>query len=364
MWKILKMASAFIGVIVGAGFASGQEVLQYFTSFGHWGTAAAAVATGLFAYLGMMLTRLGSRFHTRSHRDVIYRISGRHIGRIVDYVIIFTLFGVGVVMLAGAGSILEQQFGLPPAVGSVLMTVLVGVTVMLDVERVVAMIGSITPLLVLALVAACGYSLLTLERGFDALAPVAEALPSTLPHWLVSAINYVSFNIAVGAAMALVMGGAEEDERIAGWGGLLGGAGIGVLILVSHLALFSQVEAVAGYAMPMLSIIDGISPWLSTLMSFILFGMIFSTATSMFYAFIARFVTLRTPAARRFGLATLAVGFVASFAGFTQLVAFFYPLIGYLGLFLVGALLLAPITQRRGERREAPLAASPVGGRG
>lgn len=37
MWNILKIASAFIGIIVGAGFASGQEVLQYFTSFGHWG---------------------------------------------------------------------------------------------------------------------------------------------------------------------------------------------------------------------------------------------------------------------------------------------------------------------------------------
>ena len=34
MKRILLIASAFIGVIVGAGFASGQEVLQYFTSFG------------------------------------------------------------------------------------------------------------------------------------------------------------------------------------------------------------------------------------------------------------------------------------------------------------------------------------------
>lgn len=347
MWRVLKIASAFIGVIVGAGFASGQEVLQYFTSFGHWGTVAAVVATALFAYLGMMLTRLGSRHHTSSHKAVIYRISGRHVGRLVDYVIILTLFGVGVVMLAGAGSTLQQQFGLDASIGSLLMTVLVALTVMLKVDRVVTLIGSITPFLVLAVVAVCGYSLLTMERSFSELAPVAEGLTSTLPHWLVSAINYVSFNIALGAAMALVMGGAEEDERLATWGGLLGGAGVGALILVSHLALFSHVEAVADYAMPLLQIIDEISPWLSTAMSFILFGMIFSTATSMFYAFIARFVEPRTPTAQWFSLATLAVGFVASFAGFTQLVAFFYPLIGYLGLFLVGALLLAPFTQKR-----------------
>lgn len=350
MWKICQIASAFIGIIVGAGFASGQEVLQYFTSFGYMGTAAAVVATALFAYLGMMLTWLGSRTNTLSHKTVIYQISGRYIGVIVDYVIIFTLFGVGVVMIAGAGSILNQQFGLPPYIGSVVMTLLMGATLMLQVNRVVALIGSITPFLVLALALICGYSLLTMDRTFAELAPIAESIESTLPHWLVSAVNYVSFNIAVGAAMSLVMGGAEKNENIAKWGGLLGGAGIGVLIMVSHLAMFSQIDTIAGYPLPLLKIIDGISPWLATAMSFVLFGMIFSTGASMFYAFVARFVEMRTPAGNRFSIATLVIGFVASFAGFTKLVALFYPLIGYLGLFLVFALIFAPFKLKRDAR--------------
>ncbi len=52
MWRVLKIGSAFIGIIVGAGFASGQEILQYFTSFGHLGTAAAILSTGLSLSLG------------------------------------------------------------------------------------------------------------------------------------------------------------------------------------------------------------------------------------------------------------------------------------------------------------------------
>lgn len=351
------MASAFIGIIVGAGFASGQEVLQYFTSFGYMGTAAAVVATALFAYLGMMLTTLGSRTQAHSHKSVIYQISGRHLGVIVDYIIIFTLFGVGVVMIAGAGSTLNQQFGIPAYLGSVVMTLLMGATLMLKVERVVALIGSITPFLVLALALICGYSLLTMDRTFAELAPIAESMESTLPHWLISAVNYVSFNIAVGAAMSLVMGGAEKNENIAKWGGLLGGLGVGVLIMISHLAMFSQIDNIGGYALPLLKIIDGISPWLATGMSFVLFGMIFSTGAGMFYAFVARFVEMRTPAANRFSIATLLIGFIASFAGFTKLVAFFYPLIGYLGLFLVFALIVAPFKLKRDANR-AELATS------
>ncbi|MBO1520054.1 YkvI family membrane protein [Oceanisphaera pacifica] len=350
MWKILQIASAFVGIIVGAGFASGQEVLQYFTSFGHLGTAAAIVATALFAYLGMMLTMLGSRTRAISHKTVIYQISGRYLGVVVDYVIIFTLFGVGVVMIAGAGSILDQQFGFPPYVGSIIMTLLMGMTLMLKVDKVVGLIGSITPFLILALVLICGYSLLTMERTFAELAPIAEGVKSTLPHWFVSAVNYVSFNIAVGAAMSLVMGGAQINEKVAKWGGLLGGVAIGVLIMISHLAMFSQIDNIVGYPLPLLKIIDGISPILATAMSFVLFGMIFSTGASMFYAFVARFVTMRTPTGNRFSIATLVIGFIASFAGFTKLVAFFYPLIGYLGLFLVFALIFAPFKLKRDAR--------------
>ena len=164
MKKVLKMGSAFIGIIVGAGFASGQEILQYFTSFGIMGIAGAIVSTALFAYLGMILTRLGSRLRTTSHKEVIYKISGRFLGTIIDYIIIFTLFGVGVVMVAGAGSNLEQQFGIPPFIGSLLMVVLVFITILLNVDKVVAVIGSITPFLIIAVVGVSIYCLLTMDH--------------------------------------------------------------------------------------------------------------------------------------------------------------------------------------------------------
>lgn len=347
MTKILKYASAFIGIIVGAGFASGQEILQYFTSFGHMGTVAAVVATALFAYLGMTLTRVGSRLQTESHREAIYTISGRILGKIVDYIIIFTLFGVGVVMVAGAGSILYQQFNFPPFVGSLIMTIILIVVSMLNVDKVIAVIGSVTPFLILALVIIGIYSLFTMDASFSQLNPVAKAVDTTLPNWFVSAVNYVSFNIAVGAGMSLVMGGTEKNERIAGLGGFLGGLGIGGLILIAHLAIFSKVDIVSQYEMPLLKIVDDISPVLGIFMTLVLFGMIFNTAISMFYAFVARFVEMETKQFNVTIIITCTIGFILSFVGFTNLVAQLYPLIGYLGLFLIFALIYAPFKLKK-----------------
>ncbi|EGQ25143.1 MULTISPECIES: YkvI family membrane protein [Sporosarcina] len=343
MRDILKMGSAFIGIIVGAGFASGNEIMTYFTSFGFWGILGAIVCTVLFAYLGMVLTRLGSRMQTNSHKDVIYKISGRYLGVVVDGIIIFTLFGVGVVMLAGAGANLHQQFGLPSYVGSLLMIVLVFLTILLNVDKVVAVIGSITPFLIITVVGVSIYSVWTMDTTFAVLDPVAKAVPTTLPNWFVSAINYVSFNIAVGASMSIVMGGAEKNEKTAAWGGFVGGLGLGILILLSHLAIFSKVDDVAGTELPMLAIINSISPIFAIFMALVLYGMIFNTAVSMFYAFGARFIETGTKTFKVFVAGSLVIGYGLSFFGFTNLVSNFYPLVGYLGLFLVAALIFASI---------------------
>lgn len=341
--KSLKMGSAFVGIIVGAGFASGQEVLQYFTSHGSMGTIAAIIATALFAYLGMSLTRLGSRMKTTSHKEAIFGISGKIIGTIVDYIIILTLFGVGVVMIAGAGSIFSQQFNLPAPLGSTVMAILVILTIMLNVDKVISIIGSITPFLIIAVVVLAVYSLMTMDTTFTALDSIANKQDSALSNWFLSAINYVSFNIAVGASMAIVMGGTEKDEKVAARGGLIGGLILGGLIILSHLAIFSKVDIVGTAEMPLLQIADNLSPVLGIIMSLILFGMIFNTAVSMLYSFSARFIVMGTVKSRIFIIITVSVAYILSFVGFTKLVSLLYPTIGFLGLFLVGALIVADI---------------------
>lgn len=343
MKKILQLGSAFMGVIIGAGFASGQEILQYFTSFGILGTIGAVIATALFAYLGMALMRIGSRLKTTSHKDAIYKISGKYLGTIIDVIIILTLFGVGVVMIAGAGTNLQQQFGLPFYTGTIIMTLLVLLTAMLKIQRLIKVIGTITPFLILFIVIISIYSITTVDTPFAELNAIANDVPTTLPNWWISAINYVSFNIAVGASMALVMGGAERNEKTAALGGLAGGLGIGILILLSHLSIFTKIDRVAGFEMPVLEIVNELSPVLGIIFSIVLFGMIFNTAVSMFFAFCARFTEMGTRKFKIFLTVTMIVAFSISLLGFSNLVSYLYPLIGYLGLFLIFALIYVSI---------------------
>ena len=65
--EISKIAGAFVGVIVGAGFASGQEILQFFTSFGVYGLIGCVVAGLTFVFLSMVFSTLGQRLRAQSH---------------------------------------------------------------------------------------------------------------------------------------------------------------------------------------------------------------------------------------------------------------------------------------------------------
>lgn len=82
--KVFRIVMAFMGVFTGAGFASGQEIMQYFTSFGLWGIAGAIIATILFGFVGMVLLDLGSHYNATTHTDVFNKITNKTVSRIID----------------------------------------------------------------------------------------------------------------------------------------------------------------------------------------------------------------------------------------------------------------------------------------
>ncbi|WP_252503110.1 hypothetical protein [Sporosarcina sp. Marseille-Q4943] len=347
MRKSFQIGGAFIGVIVGAGFASGQEILQFFTSFGGIGIAGSIVATLLFAFIGMNLTQLGSRLQTTSHQKVIYYICGRYLGILVDIIITFFLFGVTVVMFSGAGAIFEQQFGIPGVVGNLLLAVATIASVTFSVRKVITLISAFTPFLLLIVIVITVYSVINFDFAATDLQGVAASQSRGASHWLLAAVLYVSYNIAAGAAMLTVMGGTVKDEKVAAWGGIIGGLGLGLLIILINVSMLTQLKEIASVPMPMLALADSMSPVMSIIFSIILLGMIYNTAVGMLYAFTARIVT---PETKKFKGAVVLFGIIAfgaSFVGFITLVGTVYPVMGYLGFILIGAIVFAWVKKKK-----------------
>ncbi|WP_424264207.1 hypothetical protein [Castellaniella sp.] len=325
-----------MSVIIGGGFASGQEVLQFFTHFGLWGVAGTLISGLLFAFLGMQVARIGTRLQAHSHKVVLNAIFGPKLGSLVDLALIFFLFGVGVAMLAGTGSLFREHFGLPLIAGGLFMTVLVALTLCLNVQRIVDLISSVTPLLLCLVVVLVIYALLRSDADIATLNTLAEAQQDrAAPNWFLGGVLYASFNISVGFPLLAVLSGSSKNMRNTTRGGVLGGLGLGLLILLLNIGLFANLDQISGAEMPTVLLAKSLNPWLGWLMMVSLCCMIYSTAVGMFFAFSARFADPETPKFRLISVVSSFVGLGLSFAGFTTLVGTVYPLLGYLGIALI-----------------------------
>ena len=80
---------------------------------------------------------------------------------------------------------------------------------------------------------------------------------------------------------------------------------------------------------------DSISPILSNIMVWIIFVMIYNTCIGMFYALGRRLTANHKGRYAPVFLLTCLVGYGVSFVGFGQLMTSVYPVIGYLGMFMI-----------------------------
>ena len=349
----LLISFAFIGTVVGAGFASGQEAMLYFSAFGTQGLWGAVLGSALMLIAGVTILQLGSFFQAKEHMEVLGSISSKVMGWILDIATIVTLFSIGFVMFAGAGANLNQQFGIPVWIGAVLMLAATIGFGMLDVDKVTGAIGALTPFLLIFVIVGCGWTLINNHPDWEALNAAAAQVDSSLPNWWIAALNYTGLNVMCVVSMALVIGGNQLDTRAAGLGGLFGGIGYLVMLMLLALALLVKIETVEGQDMPLLTLITDINPTMGLIMSLVIFGMIFATCLGMFFALGKRLARGREDKFRIIFIS-------ACLIGFQQLVSTVYPILGYLGLLLIVVMTFAwirgiPKLRKEGDRRRRAL---------
>lgn len=331
----IGISFAFLGVLVGAGFASGQEAMQYFVAFGSQGLWGAILSSALMLIAGVSLLQLGSYFRAQEHMEVLSNVSSKILAWVLDISTVVTLFSIGFVMFAGGGSNLNQQFGTPIWLGAVIMLVAVLIVGMMDVDKVSAAIGTLTPFLLIFVIGGCTWTLIQYDIDWSAINVASQEVQTNLPNWWISALNYTGLNAICVTSMALVIGGNQLDTRAAGLGGLFGGLGYLVMLMLLFLGLSIKVETVNGEDMPMLTLINEINPVLGTIMALIIYGMVFATALGMFFALGKRLARGHENRYRVIFISACLIGFALSFIGFQQLVSVVYPLLGYMGILMI-----------------------------
>ncbi|MGI6542828.1 MAG: hypothetical protein ACOX44_07205 [Limnochordia bacterium] len=336
-----QIAGTYIGTVVGAGFASGQETLRFFTLYGVQGTWGVFIATLLFVYFGLTVMQLGYSLHAQSHRDVIAAITGPYLYRFIDVMITGALAAGLTVMIAGAGAALQEQLGWPGWAGGALMAAGSVLTVLLGITGVISAISMVAPFLVGGTVA---ISLLLLRFYVPNASWSAPGLAAS-GSWLPAAFLYVSYNMILTLGILAPMGGMSDPATIRK-GAWLGGLGLGISAMAVHLAMLTQVPEIIGVEVPMLHIAAKVLRCAPAAYAWLLLAEIYTTAVANLYGFVARMTKSHPGLSAWMTVSTGLFAYLGSQIGFVALVQTLYPALG-----VVGGLLLFALVKWRFLRR-------------
>lgn len=333
--NVLQLGLSFAGCFLGAGYVSGQELWQFFGSFGKAGIAGLLLAVLLLFSIGVIMLRLNQMTGIAEPDKLVIRRELPALRRAVTALELLFLFGVSTIMSAGVGALLAQLFSLPTWVGCLGFTALVALISLLGLHGMVSAFSVSVPILVVV----------TLLFGIDALSDglslpsgTADGKNALLGSWPVAALSFACYNVFGSIAMIAPLGKFVEGKRRAVCGIALG-AVLLLLIAGSVLACVFSAPAVTEAELPMLALASGKSEWLGYVYGLLLLLAMFGTALSSMVAF-ANMLCLKSKriAERRKTLtAAYALGmFCGSLFGFGDLIGVIYPIFGYLSsIFIV-----------------------------
>lgn len=353
LWNVVIFAGSTISLLVGAGFATGQEVLQYFTGYGLNGFLTAALTLVVIAYAAGSFAFTGYATEFENTNDIFRCYCGRHIGGVYDYFSVVCIYASFIVLIGGAGATVAQYYGLPVYVGCALMAVLSGGTVMLGLGRIVDVIGMIGPVLILFAVGIGLYSALGNLSGIMAGAKLVEAGEVDIyragTNWFTAGVFYSGNQMLWLAAFTAAMGHRANSAKEAVLGASLGAVGFALGIIVLMCGMFASIKEVAASDIPSLILAAKIHPEIALAFSFIIMGGIFSSAVPLLWAVSARFAAERS---RKFYLLTAALSAAGCLAGafisFKSLVNIIYSANGAVGIVLLLFMIAgSPLRTRR-----------------
>ncbi len=344
----IKLMFTFAGCFLGAGYVSGQELWQFFGSFGIIGISGVAVAACLLSAFGILLTRYVQITGISDMDKVVIRKDNKLLRGIFIFLEVFFLFGIFVIMTAGVGAMLHQVFGINALIGGLIFSLLVALVAICGIGGMVTAFSVTVPALavmsaVIFAISACKNGLSSCNFG------ISTNTNPLLKNWLISAIVFVSYNLFASIGILTPIG-KEVKKKSTLYIGIIGG---GVLLLIIALGIMLTMamnpDSVSAQ-LPMLAAAKNFSPALMFIFAFLLFGGMFGTSVSSVFA-IDEYVKSRFKINKRTSviiiIAISLLSFVSSIVGFGNLIGVVYPVCGYCGVVALVLIIVNFIKEKR-----------------
>ncbi|MBR0600125.1 hypothetical protein [Sinanaerobacter chloroacetimidivorans] len=324
----LNIALLYVGTLMGAGFASGREIWQFFSVFGKYSYPAVLMVTMLFILFGLMTVKISIALDTTEIGKVIMPFAHKGMEKLLGSITAVILFLVYIVMAAAGGALFQEQFGFHRIIGGSLLMVLVLATVLGGFERISKYFRLIIPILLLIVFFVC-FNIIFRDLPVSHL-PVKLKISPMAPSWYTAAVIYISYNMLAGIPILANSTQRARTHPGAFLGAAAGGILLGFSAFIMNRAMLSDPGISSGSLLPILSLAGKLNPVLLWTYAALLLFAVYASASSNFYGFTTM---LKDDTSKKYKIiGTAFIGFLLSLLGFGNIIAFILPLEGYCGI--------------------------------
>lgn len=350
--KVILLAGALCAYWIGSGFATGQEVLQFFTTSGTNGIIAALIFGVLMSFLTYVLYGIGQKKKFDNPYDVFEYYCGKVIGQIYVWYSVVLVYCIFVVMLAGGGATIHQYYGISTYIGTGAIALLALGTTLLGVEKLIDIIGVIGPIKIL-FVAIVGIAGIVTLFGQPTLLTEASSLMPTLgfksasSNWAWSGALYAFLALMVSIPFQVDCGASAGSVREARTAGFVGTVAFTIAIISLVIGELVYYKLIIDQQVPTLAIANHISPILGLIFSVLIVLSIYSAVASFLLMTVRKFAADKT---RKFNIIATVLTVIGMFFGgvlpFDKLINILYPLAGYSAIVFAGFMIYKELMEK------------------
>lgn len=278
--KYLLPGLIFQSVVIGGGYATGRELIEFFFPAGPiGGVLGLLVAGALFGLIMAAAFEFARVFKAYDYRRFCRGLLGR--GWVV-FELAYFIFLILVLAVVGAasGELVADAYGWPRITGTVLLAALIGFLTFMGSKTIGRALAGWSILLYTVYIVLFVLAFATFGRELAetyAAAPIGEG-------WLEGGIRYTGYNVAVlPAVLFAVVHLTTRREAVAS--GFIAGAIAVIPAVFFYIAMMAQYPEIGGAPVPAAFLMNSLDiPWLAIIFQVVVLGTFVETGAGMLHA--------------------------------------------------------------------------------
>lgn len=337
MSRIYKVTFVIIGTVIGAGFASGQEIYTFFNKYGLYGLFGLVFSLFILSFIIYKTLKISIEKDIDVYEEFVkcilpsvFKENKIIVFTISNIINIFLLISFNI-MVSGFSAYFFQEFSIYRIIGGIIIAIISFIVFIKGIDGVVKINSYLIPIIFILII------ILGIKR-IDSFQISINS--QSAYYWLISSILYASYNSICLVPILISLKRYINTKKEARLVSIFTFVIMLILSIVIFLLMNSHLENIFNIEIPIVYIASTLGNFGKYIYGICVLIAIFTTAVSSGYGFLKN-VTNSQKMYLYLSFAICILSIIFSQISFSGLISTLYPIFGYLGILQIIFLLTA-----------------------